>query len=118
METLYERVGGQATIKNLINTFYKKVFTDHLIGPFFVHTSFDKLTQMQEQFFTIALGGPDPKNDIAVRQAHFGRGIEQQHLDRFTDHLLETLKEIGISENDTKDIVASISSYSDDILDN
>jgi hemoglobin len=116
MPTLYDRVGGQAAIAKLITAFYKKVFTDPLIGPFFVHTSLEKLTHMQEQFFSIALGGPVPENEISLLKAHQGRGIEQRHLTRFTEHLLSTLKEVGVDENDAHDIVQRISQYSHDVV--
>jgi len=117
MPTLYERIGGQPAIAKLITAFYKKVFTDPLLGPFFTHTSLDKLTHMQEQFFSIALGGPVREDDISLKNAHQGRNIEQRHLDRFIEHLLNTLKEVGVQESDADAIVERISSYSHDIID-
>lgn len=116
MPTLYERIGGQATIATLITAFYKRVFTDPLLGPFFVNTSLEKLTQMQEQFFSLALGGPVSEDEISLQKAHFGRGIERRHLERFTDHLLSTLKQVGVEETDAHDIVLRISEFSPDIL--
>lgn len=116
MPTLYEKVGGQSTIATLISAFYQRVFADPVLGPFFVETSLEKLTHMQEQFFTIALGGPGPDDKICLRSAHQGRGIEAIHLTRFTDHLLNTLKDVGVDEDDAKDIVQRISEYSHDIL--
>ena len=71
---------------------------------------------MQEEFFTIALGGPSPKNEISLGEAHRGRGIRREHLTYFTDHLLTTLNEIGVEEHHAKDIVARIATYSDEIL--
>ena len=116
MSTLYDRIGGKQAIAQLISAFYKKVFTDPLLGPFFVHTSLEKLTQMQEQFFSIALEGPVPEDDISLPNAHQGRDIEQRHLARFTDHLLSTLKEAGIDDANARDIVARISEFSGEIL--
>jgi len=116
MPTLYERVGGQPAIANLITAFYKKVFTDPILGPFFTHTSLEKLTHMQERFFSIALGGPVPENEISLQQAHYGRNIEQRHLTRFTDHLLSTLNEVGVDESDAHEIVKRISGFSEDVI--
>lgn len=117
METLYERIGGQPTIESLITSFYKKVFTDPVLGPFFVHTSLEKLTRMQQQFFSIALGGPEPEGDISLLAAHQGRMIEKHHLRRFSEHLLSTLHEVGVGDLDASDVVARIESYSVEILD-
>jgi hemoglobin len=117
MQTLYERIGGQPTIKTLINAFYKRVFTDPILGPFFVHTSLEKLTRMQEQFFSIALDGPEPNGDISLQVAHQGRKINLHHMTRFSEHLLSTLNEVGVDEIDATDVVTRIASYSVEILD-
>ena len=106
MQTLFQHIGGEETIKKLITPFYQKVFTDSILGPFFVNTSLEKLTRMQEQFFTIALGGPEPDTEISLFQAHQGRGIQQEHLTRFTEHLLDTLREVGVDDNDASAVVA------------
>ena len=116
MPTLYEQIGGQPTVAKLITAFYKKVFTDPMLGPFFVHTSLEKLTLMQEQFFTIALGGPKPENSIPLREPHHGRGIRHEHLTRFTDHLMSTLNDVGIEGEDANAIVVRIAGYSGEIL--
>ena len=116
MQTLYEKIGGQTTVKSLINGFYQKVFTDPMIGPFFVHTSQESLARMQEEFFTIALGGSKTESNISLRAAHHGRGIKYEHLFRFMDHMMATLKEIGVDETDANDVVARILLNSDKII--
>jgi len=116
MPTLYEKIGGQPTISKLVNAFYIKVFTDPKLGPFFVHTSLEKLTQMQEDFFSIALDGPPPANEISLRKVHQGRGIQREHLTLFAEHLLATLHEVGVNEEYASDIVARIATYSEEVL--
>ncbi len=116
MQTLYHRIGGAEVIKSLVDIFYKKVFSDGLIGKFFLNTSIEKLKAMQLEFFTIALGGPDSTSKISVYDAHHGRGIKREHLTRFTDHLLDTLRDIGVSEEDSKEVVARIAAYSSDVI--
>lgn len=116
MPTLYEQIGGRPTIAKLITAFYRRVFTDPELGPFFVHTSLEKLTHMQEEFFCIALDGPLPEDEISLSEAHQGRGIRREHLTRFTEHLLMTLQEVGVEDEHAKDIIARIATYSDEIL--
>ena len=116
MPSLYERVGGEPVIATLITAFYKKVFTDPILGPFFTHTTLDKLTHMQQQFFSLALGGPVPENEISLKNSHYGRNIEERHLARFTEHLLSTLKEVGVEESDAQAIAARINEFSEDII--
>ena len=116
METIYERIGGAKTIDKLIGTFYRNVLADPLLAPFFETTSIEKLEQMQKAFFTIALGGPDPDMEISIYEAHRGRGIRREHLTRFTEHLMTTLREVGVDEDNAQQVYQRISLYADDVL--
>ena len=42
-QTLFERLGGEAAIAELIHDFYDRVLADPELKPFFKHTSIDKL---------------------------------------------------------------------------
>lgn len=116
MQTLYERIGGEPTIDKLITTFYQHVLNDPLLSPFFENSSTEKLTSMQKAFFSVALGGPEPDEKISLYEAHQGRGIQVKHLTRFTEHLVETLREIGVEEEDAKQVYERIATYSNDVL--
>ena len=116
METIYDRIGGAKTIDNLIGTFYRNVLADPLLAPFFANTSIEKLEQMQKAFFTIALGGPDPEIEVSIHEAHRGRGIRREHLTRFTEHLMNTLREVGVEEDNAQQVYQRISLYADDVL--
>jgi hemoglobin len=98
METLYERIGGQPKIEQLVTAFYQRVLLDLLLKPFLEKTDIEKLKRMQIAFFTIALDGPEPRQMPSLLQAHQGRGIRRNHLTHFTELLVETLRSIGIDE--------------------
>lgn len=116
MPTIYDRIGGAKTIDKLVTAFYQHVLADPELQPFFEHTSIPKLERMQHEFFTIALGGPPPDSTVSLYDAHQGRGIERKHLTRFTEHLLATLREIGIEEADAQNVYTRIAMYSDEVL--
>ena len=116
MTSLYEQIGGAETIDKLIVSFYQHVLSDPLLLPFFEHTSIEKLQTMQKAFFSIALGGPEPDAKISLYAAHQGRGIQSKHLTRFTEHLLNTLREIGIEEDKASKVYERIGTYSNEIL--
>ena len=116
METLYEKIGGKPSIEKMITLFYQHVLSDPLLSPFFRDSSIEKLTQMQTAFFSIALGGEEPTQMPSLAGAHRGRGIESKHLTRFTELLVQTLTEVGISEQDTQRVYERIATYSNEIL--
>jgi hemoglobin len=116
MSTLYEKIGGEPTIEKLITHFYQRVLADPLLQPFFENTSIEKLQRMQAVFFSAALDGPPMTTKLELFESHRGRGIRREHLTQFTDHLVETLREIGIEEQDTQSIYRRIALYANEIL--
>lgn len=116
MMTLYDQIGGAETIDKLIVAFYQRVLADPLLAPFFEHASVDKLQTMQKAFFSIALGGPTPDSQIDLVKSHQGRGIKVKHLSRFTEHLMQTLSEIGVEEEAARRVYDRIATYANDIL--
>lgn len=113
--TLYERIGGEAGIKELILAFYVKVLADPELGPFFRDSSIEKLHSMQREFFAMALGGPVRYTGRSLAHVHHGRGITMSHFARFTGHLVETLRDIGVGREDTDAVIARIEVFANEV---
>jgi hemoglobin len=79
-QTLFERVGGEQTIKELIHEFYDRVVADPELKPFFKNTSMGKLRRMQREFFSAALDGPITYSGRPLSYVHHGRGITKHHF--------------------------------------
>ncbi len=56
--SLYDRIGGEEAIEALIVVFYRRVFADPELSPFFEGVPRDRLQAMQHEFFSAALDGP------------------------------------------------------------
>jgi hemoglobin len=114
--SLYERIGGAPTVSKLVDAFYDRVLDDPDLAPFFSKTNVRKLRMMQQEFFSVALGGPVTYFGKPLAYAHRGRGIERRHFQKFTDHLLATLEAYGLDERDIHDVIERINVHSSDIL--
>lgn len=114
-QTLYERVGGEKVIQGMIHEFYDRVLGDPELKPFFKNTSMDNLRKMQREFFSAALDGPISYTGKPLSYAHHGRGITKHHLALYVGHLLDTLKDQEIAEQDVQEIIARINTYADEI---
>jgi hemoglobin len=114
--SLYERVGGAEAVDAMVGAFYRRVFADPVLRPFFESVDRDKLERMQWELFTAALGGPPATSPMDLRDAHAGRGIEARHLGLFTEHLVETLRDLDLPRDEADAVVARIAMYSDDVL--
>jgi hemoglobin len=113
--SLFERMGGEPAVTSLVRSFYDKVLADPELKPFFEHASMDRLYAMQYEFFAAALDGPVNYSGYSIAKAHFGRGIGKWQLSRFVDHLLETLKDRHLSEDDIAYLISRVNTYSDEV---
>ncbi|MBX9604280.1 MAG: group 1 truncated hemoglobin [Bryobacteraceae bacterium] len=113
--SLFERVGGEPAIRGLVQAFYDRVLSDPQLAPFFTHTSMERLHRMQFEFFSAALGGPVAYTGLPIAYAHHGRGIGPAHISRFLDHLLATLQEHDLREQDVYEIISRINLYTTDL---
>jgi len=113
--TFYERLGGEEAIGEMIYDFYRRVFADPELSPFFTGISQDRLQTMQREFFSAALDGPIRYTGRPIHEVHAGLGIELRHLSLFLDHLMETLADREVDEQDRYDIRSRINTYADDI---
>lgn len=117
--TLFERIGGEEGIESLVDAFYERVAADEVLAPFFRHVSMEKLRTMQKEFFSEALGGPLYYSGKPLREVHAGRGIEKEHLRRFTNHLKDTLEskqgQLNLSNADLHAIHSRVALEADEI---
>ncbi len=114
--SLYERLGGEKAITGLVDDFYDRVRADDALKGFFVHSDMEALRRMQREFFAAAVGGPIVYAGKGLREAHAGRGINKAHFRRFIDHLMATLTDFKISEDDRYEIITRLNKYADEIV--
>lgn len=114
--SLYERLGGEETIRALIPAFYVRVLADPELGPFFKHTALEKLHAMQREFFVMATGGPVEYTGRPLAHAHHGRGITRQHFARFTGHLVETLRDMGVTQAEADEVIQRVNATVNEIV--
>mgnify|MGYP000579376196 CR=1 FL=1 len=114
-QTLFERVGGEQAIAELIDQFYDRVVADPELKPFFRNVSMVKLRRMQRDFFSAALDGPINYTGRPLGYVHHGRGITKHHFSLYVGHLINTLQNFALKEQDVQDIISRINTYADEI---
>lgn len=114
-QTLYERVGGKKAIAELVDEFYDRVVADPELKPFFKNVSMAKIRRMQREFFSAALDGPIVYTGKPLGYVHHGRGITKHHFSLYVGHLISTLQDLALKEQDVQDIISRINTYADEI---
>lgn len=102
--TLYERLGGEAAIKEIVWLFYQRVVADpQLIGYF---SGVDMMRQRRHMaaFLSGALGGPRTYTERDLETAHARLGVRAADFGQVVFHLVETLHDVGVSQTLIADI--------------
>lgn len=97
--TIYEAIGGEGTIRSIVETFYPKVIKDPVIGPLFpedIHPVKEKQFLFLTQFF----GGPplysDSNGHPMMRARHQQVPIGVKEAEAWLSCMHRTLEEIGM----------------------
>lgn len=112
---LYEKLGGQATIEQVVDDFYKRVLADDTVNHFFAHTDMQKQRRHQTAFISYALGGPQ-YTGRSMEKAHEGLHLQPEHFDAIVKHLGDTLAAHGVSQEDISVIAARIGTLREAVL--
>jgi hemoglobin len=69
-KTLYERLGGGAAIKSVVDKFYVYMLDDKRVNEFFKNTDMNKQRKRQTEFITMVTGGPNNYEGLDMKKAH------------------------------------------------
>lgn len=99
--TIYERVGGEALFRRLVDHFYARVEADPVLRPLFP-TDLGPGKEHQRLFLIQYFGGPRHYDDLRghprLRMRHAPFAIGQAARDSWLGHMLAALDEVGVAE--------------------
>jgi hemoglobin len=99
IDDLYDLIGGKRTIQAATEAFYRRVYADDTLRPFFKTTDMAQLLARQSRFISRLVGGQVVYTGRDIHAAHAQareQGLNDGHFDRFLSHFREALKEIGV----------------------
>ncbi|MBV9388529.1 MAG: group 1 truncated hemoglobin [Chroococcidiopsidaceae cyanobacterium CP_BM_ER_R8_30] len=114
--TLYEKLGGQQAIEQIVDDFYERVLADDTVNHFFVHTDMEKQRRHQTAFISYALGGPNQYTGYSMEMAHAGLNLQPEHFNAIVQHLGEALAAHGVSSEETKIVLAHVKTLKPAVL--
>ncbi len=115
-DSLYQKLGGKAAMEAAVDAFYVKVLADDRVKHFFDDVSMDKQRRKQKEFLSAAFGGPLPWTGKDMRKAHEGMGITEVQFNAIAENLVNTLKDLKISQDLIDQVVAVALTTKDDVL--
>ena len=99
--TVYELVGGEATFKRLVDSFYAKVEADEVLRVIFPQ-DLEPGKRYQQLFLMQYWGGPmtyiEERGHPRLRMRHNPFPITPELRNRWVQHMLAAIDEVGIEE--------------------
>lgn len=118
-DTLFDRIGGEDTISDAVDLFYRKVLRDDRIARFFDDVDMEAQAGTQRDFLVFVLGGPGQYSGLQMAEAHaelVERGFSDYHFDVVEELLGDALLALDISPDLIGEVTAIAESVRDDVL--
>lgn len=116
--SIYERIGGAAAVAIVIDQLYERVVADKNLRPYFDGVDIDGVKAHQRDFVAVAIGGPESYAGRHLDEAHTGLGINSAAFARLVDHLVYTLKSLGVDRETIAAIVATLAPLENEVVAN
>lgn len=119
MDTLYQRIGGDAALRQIVDAMYDRVSSDDALRPFFDGVDMARQRAKFRAFLDTATGGPTKRSGIELRVAHskaVDSGLGRAHFEAFVRHLRDALAKAGIGELLIDEVMARIERVEGDVL--
>ena len=118
-KSIYERIGGEASVNAAVDIFYRKVRNDHRINRFFDNVDMETQVAKQKAFLTMAFGGPRNYTGEDMRKGHaqlVKAGLNDSHFDAVVENLGATLIELNVPQDIINEIVVICETTRNDVL--
>jgi hemoglobin len=100
IQSQWERVGGEAAVKAVLDRFYEGVLEEPQLAGFFESVAVDDIKPHLAEVLEVVLGGPNARTDIDLAdyltEAHSGLGVSESDYDLTGQVLMDTLKEFDV----------------------
>jgi hemoglobin len=99
MPSLYEELGGEAKLRQIIDTFIDKVFEDRMIGFFFRAADRRRIKELEFQLSARFLGADVEYRGRPLDEVHAKHPIMGGQFARRLQILRETLESFGVPQH-------------------
>lgn len=116
---MYEKVGGETKIEELVDLLYEQVLADAELSRFFDDVCMHYQRYKLRVFLTMALGGPVRYKGQDLRGAHarlVENGLGDLHFDLLVRHLRATLAVLELPDREIDEVLALVENTRNEVL--
>ena len=114
--SLYERLGGEAKVRKIVNDILDKNYNNPDIGHYFRKVDMKKLKQLVFEFFSMGTGGPHKYTGRDMRTSHTDLKINKEDFEKANIDVLLALEENGVGEAERNEVIGILDSLKHDVV--
>ena len=117
--SLYEEIGGEASIDASLDKFYPKILGDPRVSFLFETIDMARLRKHARAFLAMAFGAPNLYEGRDLRAAHArarAQGLNEALFEVFMGHFRSTLEELGVPAPKITEIVSIAEAGRNEVL--
>jgi hemoglobin len=115
-QSLYERLGGEAAIKAVVDQFVANVGADARINQYFANANLGRLKEHLVNQIGQASGGPQQYTGRDMKTAHAGMGVDDPAFDALVEDLVAALDQFAVAEQEKGELLAVLGPMRADIV--
>ena len=112
IQSQWERVGGEAAVKAVLDRFYEGVLEEPQLAGFFENVVVDDIKPHLAEVLKVVLGGPGARADIDLAEylteAHADLGVSESDYSLTGQVLMDTLKEFDVPADIVETIAGAL----------
>lgn len=95
-DSLYQALGAEPGIAELVDVLLERVYTDTRIAFLFKDVDRPNLSRLIREQFCEKSGGPCTYSGRSMAEAHSGLGLKQKEFDIFVDDLIDAMESVKL----------------------
>ena len=115
-KSLYTRLGGQTTIRAVVDDFVGNVAADKRINKFFARTDIPNLKRQLTNQICQGSGGPCKYTGRSMKDAHRGIGVSGANFGALVEDLQKSLTKFKVPAREQGELLAILGPMKKDIV--
>lgn len=116
MENIYDRIGGKDSFKAAVDELYKRILAGTKINHYFPNIDMATQRKHMTAFMIMTFGCPQSYRGRSMKEGDKRLPLKQADFDDMASHLKGTLESLSIPENTLNEIMVTVDSLKDDII--
>ncbi|MGQ0383549.1 MAG: group I truncated hemoglobin [Gammaproteobacteria bacterium] len=115
-KSLYDRLGGEAAIKAVVDEFVANVGADSRINQYFANADLERLKGHLVNQIGQASGGPQQYTGRDMKTTHAGMGIDEAAFNALVEDLVKALDKFAVPQQEKDELLGLLGPMKGDIV--